>query len=142
LLVLGTVLPAFAQSSSTPGAEPAVAAAREFARALTDADPSALKPLLPQRGKVKLRLDRLGPEQGAYSAGQVLALFDDFLQEGSVRSFKLAERCEGDGETYALIHGIAHVIDREGREAEVALNLTFIPEDGRWILREIRETLP
>jgi len=142
LLVCIALLPMAAQPSSTPGKEQAVEAARAFGRALTDAEPSRLKPLLPQRGKVQMRLDRLGPERGAYSAGQVLALLGDFLDEGTVKTFELAERSEGDGKTYALVHGRARVIDREGREAEVALNLTFVPEDGRWVLREIRETQP
>jgi hypothetical protein len=115
-------------------------AAREFGLALTQAELSRLKPLLPRRGKVHLRLQHLGPEQGSYSAGQVLALLDDFLQVGSVRSFELSPRCDGDRRRYSLVRGRADVRDREGRDVVVELHLTLVPEDGRWILREIRET--
>jgi len=142
LLLLLAVSPTAAQSKATPGEEQAVAAAREFGRALTDPDLARLRPLLPQRGKVQLRLERLGPEQGSYSAGQVLALLDDFLQIGSVESFELAKRSEVDGDTYALVHARAAVIDRQGHAASVDLNLTFVAEDGHWVLREIRETQP
>ena len=89
-----------------------------------------------------MRLDHLGPEQGSYSAGQVIALFADFLREGSVRSFDIPLRSAGEQANYALVLGRAKVIDRQGRSAEIDLHLTFVPEDGRWILREIRETQP
>ena len=141
LLVLLTVVPAAAASEPVPDQEAAVEeAAREFGRALTGSELARLKPLLPRRGKVQLRLEHLGPEQGSYSAGQVLALLDDFLRVGSVRSFELSPRCEGDRRNYTLVQGRAEVTDREGREVIIKLHLTIVPEDGRWILREIRET--
>jgi len=138
------VLPAAALSAepkAVPDEEAAVEeAAREFGRALTSAELSRLKPLLPRRGKVHLRLEHLGPEQGSFSAGQVLALLDDFLTVGKVRSFKLSPRCEGDRRKYTIVRGQAAVTDRDGRDVLIELRLTIVPEDGRWILREIRET--
>lgn len=142
LLVLLTVLPAAAQSEAARGMEPAADAAREFGRALTFPDLSRLKPLLPRKGKVQMHLERLGPEQGSYSAGQVIALLDDFLEVGSVNNVQIADHSDGDDRSCALVHARAEVIDREGRPAEVEFKLTFVPEDGRWILREIRETQP
>jgi len=141
LFVVLALAPAAADSKAVPEQEAAVEeAAREFGRALTDSDLTRLKPLLPQRGKVRLRLEHLGPEQGSYSAGQVLALFGNFLQVGSVRNFDLSPRCEGDRRSYTVVRGLAELTDREGRDVVVELRLTIVPEDGRWILREIRES--
>jgi len=141
LLVALVLSPAVAESKAVVDQEAAAEeTAREFGRALTQAELSRLKPLLPRRGKVQLRLQHLGPEQGSYSAGQVLALLDDFLQVGSVRTFELSPRCEGDRRRYTLVRGQAEVTDREGRDVTIELHLTIVPEDGRWILREIRET--
>jgi len=133
--------PTVAEPLPVPDQEAAVEeAAREFGRALISEELSRLKPLLPRRGKVHLRLEHLGPEQGSFSAGQVLALLGDFLKVGTVRTFQLSPRCEGDRRKYTLVRGQAEVIDRDGRNLVIELRLTIVPEDGRWILREIRET--
>lgn len=116
-------------------------AALEFGSALKRGDASALRSVLPFRGKVKLRLICFGPEEGPYSAEQVQALFKDFLRQGEVRSFDLL-RVQCASEQFALVHARTRVSDRDGRRREVDLHLTFQPEDGRWVLREIRETAP
>ena len=87
------------------------------------------------------RLLRFGPEEGSYSSEQVQALFKDFFRQGSVRSFELL-RLQCASEQFALVHARAGLADRDGRPAEVDLHLTFQPEDGQWVLREIRETPP
>ena len=141
LFLMLVLFPAAAEPGAVPDQEAAVEeAAREFGRALTSAELSRLKPLLPRRGKVQLRLEHLGPEQGSFSAGQVLALLGDFLEVGVVRTFQLSPRCEGDRRRYTLVRGQAEVTDRDGRDVLIELRLTIVPEDGRWILREIRET--
>jgi hypothetical protein len=123
------------------GEQQAKVAALEFGRALTRADTSSMPSTLPSRGKVRLRLVRFGPEDGSYSAEQVQALFKEFLRHGSVRSFDLL-RLQSASDQYALAHARARIVDRDGRPAEVDLHLTFQPEGGRWVLREIREAPP
>jgi len=138
LLALALTIPSPAAST---GEEQAKIAALEFGRALTRTDTSSMGKLLPSRGKVRLRLVHFGPEEGSYSADQVQALFKDFLRQGAVRSFDLLRlQCASD--QYALAHGRARLVDRDGRPAEVDLHLTFQPEGDRWVLREIREASP
>lgn len=134
-LILTFSLPLLA----TTGEEDAREAAVRFGRALTLSDPSAMAPLLPERGKVHLNLTRLGPETGSFGSKQVEALFGDFLTQGSVRTFEVL-RLECDGDAYAVVQGRARIVDRDGRTATVDLHLAFQPEDDRWVLREIRET--
>jgi hypothetical protein len=116
-------------------------AAIRFGQALSLADAAKLEPILPSEGKVRVRLLRLGPEQGSFGAGQVEALLQDFLRQGTVPSFEVV-RTEAADETFALVKALARVVDREGTDADVYLHLTFQPEGGRWVLREIRETPP
>ena len=138
LLAAAVMLPS---PVAATGEEQARTAALEFGSALKRADTSALRSVLPSRGKVKLRLICFGPEEGSYSADQVQALFKDFLRQGEVRSFDLL-RLQCASEQFALVHARTRVSDRDGRPREVDLHLTFQPEDDRWVLREIRETPP
>ena len=139
LLALVCALPSLAQT--TPGEEAARQAARAFGQALKKADASQMRPILPQRGKVQLRLVRLGPEEGFFSSGQVEALMRDFLKQGSVRSFDLL-RTEQGPSGFGIVEARAMVTDRDGRVARLALHLAFEPEDDRWVLREMRESEP
>jgi len=132
-------VPAHVSADSLMGEEQARAAAVEFGRALVRADASLLVQVLPTTGKVRLKLKRLGPEEGAYSPSQVEAVFKDFFRQGEVRSFDVL-RLECADQRYSLAHARATVIDRSGRAAEIGLDLTFQPEEDRWVLREIRET--
>jgi hypothetical protein len=115
-------------------------AAERFGRALQSGQVVGVRALLPPDGKVQLRLDKLGPERGLFSAGQVEALLSDFLAEGTVRAFDI-RRVEFE-KALALVHAEAVLDDRLGQPARVRLHLSFRPEDGRWVLREIRETAP
>jgi hypothetical protein len=123
------------------GEQQAKTAALEFGRALKQGDTSLMRPVLPSRGKVRLRLIRFGPEDGSYSADQVQVLFKDFLRHGAVRSFDLL-RLQCASEQFALVHSRVRIADRDGRPAEVDLHVTFQPEGDRWVVREIRETPP
>jgi hypothetical protein len=139
LLLVLAPLPALPQAPS--GQEQAESAAREFGLALTRKDSSLLRPILPRAGKVRMHLVCLGPEKGSFGAGQVEALFKDFLKHGRVRSFALVATESAPGR-YVLVRGRAQVTDRDGAPVDVHLHLTFQPEDGRWVLREIREAPP
>ena len=130
--------------SQTPGSigdEEAKTAALTFGRALTVADTTRLNPILPERGKIRLRLTGFGPAAGSYGADQVAAIFKNFLREGAVRSFDLL-RLECASEQFAFVHARTRTIDRDGRPVDVDLHLTFQPEGNHWGLREIRETPP
>jgi hypothetical protein len=138
-LLLALLPVAVAVADERLGEDEAARAALRFGSALMNDDISALKSLLPRRGKVRVRLDCLGPEQGSLSGEQLAALLSDFLRHGSLRSFDLV-RSEAHEEQHALVQARARVIDREGAQRSVLLALTFHPESGRWILREIRES--
>jgi hypothetical protein len=114
-------------------------AAATFGRALTGAKAEALRPILPERGRVHLSLVRLGPEEGLFGAHQVEALFREFFAHGAVTSFDVV-RYESDAPRSALAHAAAAVTDRDGRLHHVGLHLGFEPEGGRWVLREVKET--
>lgn len=124
-----------------PGATAARAAAERFSTAVARADVALLRELLPARGKVQLRLVSVGPEEGFFSAGQVQALFRDFMARGTLRSFEPLH-VEDDPSRSAIVRGRSRVTTSDGRPAQIELRLTFQPEDGRWVLREIRETPP
>ncbi len=140
ILLLATA-PTLSPVVASTGEEQAKTAALRFGRALTVGDTSQLLSILPERGKIRLRLTGFGPAAGAYSADQVAAIFKRFLREGSVRSFDLL-RLECASEQFAFVHARARVVDRNGRPAEIDLHLTFQPEGDHWVLREIRETPP
>ncbi len=129
-----------AGAMAATGPREAREAADGFGRALRAGNASSVRALLPDSGKVELELDKLGPERGHFSAAQVEALLRDFLTEGSVSAFEVRRvECE---ETLALVHAEAVLNDRRGQSARVGIHLSFRPEDGRWVLREIRETPP
>jgi hypothetical protein len=138
IVLLGLILAAVTVAQS-PGESGAKSAVESFGRGLADGDLSLIRPLLPQEGKVRLNLDRLGPEQGSFSASQVEALLRDFLAEGSVQSFG-ATRVEHDPNGVALASARVELTDKQGRRGTVDLHLTFQPDGQRWVLREIRET--
>jgi hypothetical protein len=114
-------------------------ATQTFQRALTASDPSRLRTILPDIGKVQLRLDCFGHQEGFFSSNQVEALFHDYFKSGSAASFEV-ERIENDKRGYALVHGHVDLIDSDGRSSRAGLHLGLQAEGDRWVLREIRET--
>jgi hypothetical protein len=115
------------------------AAAATFGSALVAGSAEALRPILPERGRVHISLKRLGPEEGTFGARQVEAVFRDFLAKGKVASFDV-KRCESDGRRSALAHGTAAITDRDGRNSRIGLHLGLEQEAERWVLREVKET--
>lgn len=113
-------------------------AAEAFGVAVTSSDLKQLRSVLPEQGRVRLKLVHLGPEDGQFSASQVEAILKDFLANGSVDGFEIV-RVEGDDRNYGMVVGRAALVDRSGRPRRVALLLSFQPEAGRWVLREIKE---
>ena len=122
-----------------PDEQAARRAADRFGQALVRADLSLLRPILPAKGKVQLKLSRMGPEDGFFSPGQVEALLRDFLALGSVQRFETG-RVEHDPQGIALVSARVELKDKQGSPASVGLHLAFQPEGDTWVLREIRET--
>jgi hypothetical protein len=142
LVLILAILPiVVTPAADPPGEEQARAAAQRFGQALQKGDASILGSVLPEKGKVLLRLDLLGPGEGYFSPNQVEALLREFFAHGTIQSFKLL-RVEHDAQSYALANGRVELTDRAGRPARIELHLAFQAEDGRWVLREIRETRP
>ncbi len=138
LTLLSALLPS-AAAPTTSCEQGARDAAHRFAQALKNSDASLLRPILPSRGRVQLRLEVLGPENGFFSGSQVEALLGGFLKRGSVHSIDLL-RLESDADCYTLVHARAVLTDRQGRPGRIGLQLAFQPEDKGWVIREIRET--
>ena len=141
LIVWHAVWVVAAAAGNPPTEEDARAAALRFGQALRRSNAAVLRPILPARGKIRLRIDRLGPEQGSFSPRQVETLLQGFLDRGSIESFDLVSVDHQPG-IFALAHARARGTDREGRPIRVKLHLGFQPERDRWTLREIRETPP
>ena len=138
-LFLLLVFPFSAGNGAEADPTTAAQAVRRFGEALIDAEPAPLKRLLPRRGKVQLRLVHLGSGDGFFSAGQVEALFRDFLAAGTVHSFRPLG-VEQAARGVALVRARVDLTTREGTRTSVEIHLALQPEDGRWVLREIRET--
>lgn len=136
LAVVVALTAALAAADADDGAREAATA---FGRALLSGTAQALRPVLPDHGRVHLTLARLGPEEGSFGARQVEAVFLDFLARGKVDSFEV-KRCEGDGRRSALTHATATITDRDGRSGRIGLYLRFESEGERWVLREVKET--
>jgi hypothetical protein len=139
LASLAVVLVSAAAAPVPQGDDGARLAAASFGRALVSGKADALRAVLPDKGKVRLTLLIMGPEDGAFGASQVEALFREFLAGGKVRSF-VVTRCESDGHTGALAHAKASIVDHEGRTAEIGMHLWLEPEGNRWVLREVKES--
>jgi hypothetical protein len=69
----------------------------------------------------------------------VVAVFRDFLASGRVASFDVSG-VSGDERAGAQALARVAITDRDGRRATIGLRLGFQPEDGRWVLREVKET--
>ena len=124
--------------ASAGGDDPARAAAKVFGSALLTGSSQAMRPVLPEHGRVHLSLVRLGPEEGNFGARQVEAVFLDFFARGKVIDFEV-KRCQGDGKRSALTRATATITDREGRSGRIGLHLGFEAEGERWVLREVKE---
>ena len=131
-----SALGAVAAGPDEPAARQAV---DRFGQALLRRNVSLLRPILPDKGKVQLKLVRMGPEDGFFSPSQVEALLRDFLALGSVQRFE-ATRIEYDPQGVALASARVELKDKQGAAAAVGLHLAFQPEGDTWVLREIRET--
>jgi len=108
-----------------------------FGAALVQGNADGLRAMLPSEGKVRVHLVRLGPQDGAVRGAQLHAVLQDFLERGSVQSFKLQTIESSDALALASVE--LALIDEQG-QADIRLHLSLEPEKDRWVLREIRES--
>ena len=141
LLALLVATLASAQAPATLGEEQALEQALRFGTALESADAGALRDLLPHRGKIRVHLDLLGPEEGAFGASQVRALFAEVLARIAIREFEI-ERLDCDPGRYALVQARMRASSGAGEPTDLRLQLTFRPGGDAWRVQEIRETPP
>jgi hypothetical protein len=137
LAVLLLILHGPAVGSPTDSPRKAVDA---FGAALIAGDADQLRAVFPSRGKVRVHLVYLGPEQGALRGSQLHAVLQDFLERGNVTAFEI--RTVERSEHQALASADVALIDPDGKRAKVRLHLSLEPEDDRWVLREMRESSP
>ena len=131
--------PGAAAETEADCARQATGTAKAFGAALVEGSSTAIRVLLPSRGKVLLRLERFAPEQGYYSAGQVGALFRSFFEVGSVASYEVRRVDVGD-DCRAIARLGVQATDREGRGIGLQVRLAIHREEDRWVVREIRES--
>lgn len=132
---------AFAAHATEPSDLAAArATATEFGRALEEASTRGLAAHLPTTGRVRLQLERLvGHERGFFSARQVVTLLRTFLQEGSVDAFHI-ETAETTAERFVRIDATARITNHKGVTRPAMLRIILELEQGRWVVRELRES--
>lgn len=109
-----------------------------FGAALVAGDAGKLRVALPETGKVRVRLQHFGPQNGALRGGQLGAVLQDFLERGSVTGFEI--RTVEHSKTLALATAEVAFVDAGGSRGRVGLHMSLEPENDRWVLREIRES--
>ena len=99
---------------------------------------SAPTRILPDRGTVQFGLRTLGSARSAVGSGQAKAVLAELRD--SVRGYRTAiGSVDVEESSWAWVR--ISIEDRDGRPVTVLL-LAFHAEDGRWVLRELRETPP
>ena len=130
-----TVLP----SPAATGGEEAGQVAERFARVLNDRRPADLQEILPRSGKILISIPDAGRTAGYYGNSQVEALFTGYLAGTTFRDCRIDHIEVQDG-SYARIDLTANRTGPDGEPAAVVYRLALQPEQGRWVLREIRES--
>lgn len=112
-------------------------AVEAFGQALVRGETSALKSWFPREGKVRVRLIRLGGEQGAIRSGQLLVILEKFFDRGELSSFVI-ETFE-ESESLAIVSTVARIKTPRGARESIRLHLSFESTDRGWVVREFRE---
>ncbi len=130
-----TCLPALAED----GRHEAGQAAERFARTLRSGEPSALHAILPRDGKILVSMAETGSGAGYYGSSQVEALFGSYLAGHRFRECSI-EHLEIQESSYARVDLTAIHDGPDNQRATVSFRLALHLEQGRWVLREIRES--
>jgi hypothetical protein len=115
-------------------------AAARFAQAICSGNPDALHAILPQSGKILVSIPDAGHGAGYYGSSQVEALFGGYLAEYGYLECRI-DHLELQDSSYARIDIIARRSGSGADRSPVVFRLALQPEQGLWVLREIRESL-
>lgn len=108
-----------------------------FRAALAAEDVDALESLLPERGRIRVRLDRLGDQKGELRSGQLKAILDRFFERGKIRSVEIESTHRAGSQALARLR--TAITTASGRDVTITLHLTLAKEEKRWVVRELRE---
>ena len=114
---------------------------KRIVAAFRQSDANALRPSLPETGKVRVELPDLREGQGSYGPGQLQVVLDRIFQESPTRDFSFGKGSVTATPGTAFARG--HWVRRTGpRGQESASNLTFTlrEESGDWRISEIRSS--
>lgn len=125
------------ETSPVRAADSFDAAVQRVASCLRDADGCDLRSILPEKGRVRLDLRRIGGDrQGSFSPGQVDAVLGGFLRRQrptSVRVSRVREESPlfGAAQFELTLPG--------GSSGTVGLDMILQRDDRGWVVREIKE---
>ncbi len=107
--------------------------------ALLEADRSTLRTYWPNKGKVLLNLQVLGPEDGYFSSAQA-----DVVLSGALASKRIVRlnfsNIEADEQCFAVVQGSVVVETPDGVHHDGRLRVVLQPAGESWEIREIRES--
>jgi hypothetical protein len=128
---------------SEEGLDPALLKSFEAIReAFRASSARTLQPILPLEGKVLLAARAIAPDAGYYSRDQILALLHRALTTYQTERFIInldLAASGGEDAAIALCPAAWSYRDR-GHRMEMSLRFILVRSEGRWTLREIRET--
>jgi hypothetical protein len=101
-------------------------------------DPSRLKPLLPGAGKIFASIPSLDIRDGYFSGDQLQQILAQRLATRGPAECALAAPPTAEGENRAIVR-LRLALGTTGSGRQVQLLSLLAREEGRWLLRELRE---
>jgi hypothetical protein len=138
LLVFAIALTGLPLPAET-GRKEAGEVADRFAQALKAGEPEAIQTLLPRSGKILVSIPETGNGAGYFGKSQVAALFGRYLAEFNFSDCRI-DHIEIQDSSYARVDLTANRTGPGDAVSAVVFRLALQPEQGRWVLREIRES--
>lgn len=127
-------------AASAAGEKEARGAGQLFADVLTTGQPARLDPILPASGKIMVSLAGRNAGTGYFGVSQAKALLQTWLENGTGKDGKILH-VEVQDDSYARVELSIRRTVHGGAEQSARFRLGLQPENGRWVLREIRETV-
>ena len=126
--------------ASDVGEKEAHSAGQLFVRVLTSGQAARLDPILPDSGKIMVSLVGNNTRTSYFGVSQAKALLQAWLENGTGKDGKVLH-VEVQDNSYARVELSIRRAVSGGAVRSVRFRLGFQPENGRWVLREIRESL-
>ena len=127
-------------AASAVGEKEARGAGQLFTDVLTSGEPARLDPILPVSGKIMVSLAGENTGAGNFGVSQARALLQAWLKNGTGKDGKVLH-VEVRDNRYARVELSIRRSVHGGAEQAVRFRLGLQPENGRWVLREIRESV-